>query len=154
MTTIAWKDGVVAYDSRVAAGGTIQTDDFDKAYRDSKTGLIFVACGTSSGIVPMVEDYMAGRREPSTDYPCSALIIHPDGHISTFCRYKDEDYWTRAVLVGPLERCGAMGSGTDHALTAMDMGASAKEAVKMAVKRDTNTGGKIRTIRIPAKKRT
>ena len=42
----------------------------------------------------------------------------------------------------------ATGSGQHHALTAMDMGATAKEAVKMAIMRDTNSGGRIRTYKI------
>ena len=46
-------------------------------------------------------------------------------------------------------RCAdAIGSGSPFALTAMDMGASAYQAVEMAAKRDTSTGGKIRTLRV------
>lgn len=41
----------------------------------------------------------------------------------------------------------AIGSGAKHALTAMDLGLDAKEAVKMAMKRDIYTGGRIRTFR-------
>jgi hypothetical protein len=42
----------------------------------------------------------------------------------------------------------AIGTGTDHAITAMDCGLSAREAVKMAMKRDTGTGGRIRTYKV------
>jgi hypothetical protein len=42
----------------------------------------------------------------------------------------------------------AIGSGTDHALTAMDMGATAEEAIGWAAKRDAGTGGTIRTFRL------
>ena len=42
----------------------------------------------------------------------------------------------------------AIGSGADHAFTAMDCGCSAKEAVQMAVKRDTCTGGRIRSFKL------
>jgi hypothetical protein len=38
----------------------------------------------------------------------------------------------------------AIGCGSDHAITAMDMGATAYQAVQMAAKRDTGTGGTIR----------
>ena len=51
---------------------------------------------------------------------------------------------TRLSLSNP----DAIGSGSPFALTAMDMGASAEEAVTMAAKRDSCTGGKIRTLRI------
>jgi ATP-dependent protease HslVU (ClpYQ) peptidase subunit len=40
----------------------------------------------------------------------------------------------------------ALGSGSHFALTAMDMGATAAEAVEMAKKRDTSTGGLVRTL--------
>ncbi len=40
----------------------------------------------------------------------------------------------------------AIGSGSAYALAAMDMGASAEEAVRAAMKRDIYTGGTVRTI--------
>lgn len=45
----------------------------------------------------------------------------------------------------------SIGSGYHHAYTAMDLGLSAKDAVKMAALRDTMTGGRIRTL-VPPKK--
>ncbi|MOA55862.1 hypothetical protein D3C78_1797360 [compost metagenome] len=42
----------------------------------------------------------------------------------------------------------AIGSGLAYALGAMDMGADAERAVQAAAKRDTATGGRIRTLRI------
>jgi hypothetical protein len=39
-----------------------------------------------------------------------------------------------------------MGRGSDHAMTAMDMGATAAESGEMAQKRDTSTGGVVRTL--------
>jgi len=41
----------------------------------------------------------------------------------------------------------SIGSGSDHALTAMDMGATAEKAVEMAMQRDICTGGRIRLYR-------
>ena len=41
----------------------------------------------------------------------------------------------------------SIGSGSDHALTAMDMGATAEKAVEMAAQRDICTGGRIRVYR-------
>ncbi|MNI98876.1 hypothetical protein D3C73_1578140 [compost metagenome] len=46
------------------------------------------------------------------------------------------------------DRPYAIGSGTPYAFAAMDMGASAEKAVEMAARRDTSTGGTIRTLRI------
>lgn len=46
----------------------------------------------------------------------------------------------------------ATGSGSAYALAAMDMGASAEDAVCAAMKRDIYTGGKIRTVIIDSGK--
>ena len=42
----------------------------------------------------------------------------------------------------------AIGSGSAYALAAMDMGASAEDAVRAAMKRDIYTGGRVRTMRV------
>lgn len=42
----------------------------------------------------------------------------------------------------------AIGSGAAHAITAMDCGKSARQAVQMAMKRDINTGGRVVTARL------
>lgn len=39
----------------------------------------------------------------------------------------------------------AIGSGAAHAITAMDCGKSARQAIQMAIKRDHNSGGRIVT---------
>ena len=45
-------------------------------------------------------------------------------------------------------RPAATGSGMDHAITAMDCGLSAKDAVRMAIKRDAGSGGRVRTFKV------
>ncbi len=40
------------------------------------------------------------------------------------------------------------GSGGDYAITAMDLGLSAKDAVKMAIKRDVYSGGRVRVFKL------
>lgn len=42
----------------------------------------------------------------------------------------------------------AAGSGQDHAITALDLGLSAKKAVKMAIKRNPSSGGKVRVFKV------
>lgn len=42
----------------------------------------------------------------------------------------------------------AMGSGSAYAIAAMDMGASAEDAIRAAMKRDIYTGGVVRTMTI------
>jgi ATP-dependent protease HslVU (ClpYQ) peptidase subunit len=42
----------------------------------------------------------------------------------------------------------ATGSGSPYAFAAMDAGASAKDAVRIAIKRDANSGGRVQSLRL------
>jgi 20S proteasome alpha/beta subunit len=44
MTTIVYKDGIIAFDSRVVSGDEILDDDFNKL--KIVQGVVFVTCGT------------------------------------------------------------------------------------------------------------
>lgn len=141
MTTIACKDGIIAYDGRVTAGGTIVYDDFDKM-RESN-GVLFVGAGSSACIADLVRAY---NGEDITGDCDASIIVVKDGLLSLIT-YQDGKVWESAVHP---DRPYAIGSGRDHAYTALDMGASAYQAVEMAAKRDTSTGGKIRTLNVKA----
>ena len=76
------------------------------------------------------------------------IEITPNAHGLVIC---DDVLWEIGYedefikLLFETEGYYAFGSGDLHALTAMDLGASAVEAVEMAMKRDVYTGGEIRT---------
>ena len=138
MTTIAYKDGVIAYDSLCTQEQTIIDYNFDK--RVVRDGVQFFFCGATSDYNSFVEAYFGGRLNQRPD--CAALVV--DKGIVYRCGVNDENvFWKCAVT-----SYTSIGSGQDHALTAMDMGADAKTAVKMAIKRDTGTGGRVRTFKI------
>ncbi|WP_223535675.1 proteasome subunit beta [Pseudomonas sp. GL-B-16] len=138
MTTIAYKDGVIAYDGRATTGsGTIVYDDLDKCVE--RDGVKFVLCGNTCGIHKLIEAYFG---ESHTSVNTDALIV-VDGEVWYISHDDDEGIEKSQVL---LDRPYALGSGSDHAYTAMDMGATAYQAVEMAAKRDTSTGGTIRTV--------
>jgi len=42
----------------------------------------------------------------------------------------------------------ASGSGSPYAFAAMDAGASARDAVRIAIKRDANSGGRVQSLRL------
>lgn len=139
MTTIAYKDGIIAYDGLVTAGGTILYDDFDKMRE--RDGVQFFGAGATSEINELIGAYFGD--EITGD--CNAtLIVANDGSLASV------GYFDGKVCSTPLrtDRPYSIGSGADHALTAMDMGATAYQAIEMATKRDTGTGGKIRTITV------
>jgi hypothetical protein len=140
MTTIAFDGEVIAYDSRETQGSLICNDNCNKHH--IKDGVHFFIAGTSGHEGRLISAFLDG---PEDDYPdslFSTAIVVRDGDVFECAIDKDEGYWSCAVTC-PI----ALGSGSRHALTAMDCGLSAKDAVKMAIKRDANSGGRVRTFR-------
>lgn len=142
MTTIAYRDGVIAYDSRVTAGPTIVDDNRSK--RVSRRGVEYFMCGCVSDQEYLIRWYQGEKPETPDNVEASAIIVS-DGVVYMAGYVKDDGFFLCPLRQ---DNVAAMGSGEDHALTAMDMGADAKTAVKMAAKRDTQTGGRIRTFRV------
>lgn len=137
MTTIAYKDGIIAYDSRMTCGSTVFSDNGEKKAEDG-SGLVIVFSGPSFLIDEMISIWN-GAETNCSDFNaiafsegCFYLVCPGENGTITKTRIPEGDHF-------------AIGSGSDHAITAMDMGASAKEAVKIAAKRDVYTGGKIKT---------
>lgn len=136
MTTIAYshKDRQIACDSRSTAGITIVSDCVKKFITiDSE---VWFSSGSVSDIKKLI-DIHSGKIKPF--YISAYSIVATSNGI--FARGFDRDQ--RRYMPYEIDYDWAIGSGTDHALTALDMGATAKQAVEIAMKRDTCTGGKI-----------
>lgn len=144
MTTIAYKDGVIAYDSQVTRGDIITDDAYEKCIEQK--GVKFFCAGPVSDYQRLVDVYFGAKPEGKID--ASALVA--DGESLMHVAVDDTTgLWKTPILHS---RIYAIGSGSPFAFAAMDMGASAYKAIEMAAKRDTNTGGTIRTAIIdPAK---
>tara|TARA_B100000929_G_C15511743_1_gene421154 strand:- start:33089 stop:33499 length:411 start_codon:yes stop_codon:yes gene_type:complete len=136
MTTIAYKDGVVACDSRMAEGGMILHDDYNK--HKVVEGVHFFCAGSVDDIPALIQFYLAGEERQGR---CTAIVVDEGEVLSV----KLGDGFTE---VTPVDYPYAIGSGTEFALAAMDMGADAKTAVKQAMKRDCFTGGRVRTFKV------
>lgn len=139
MTTIAYKDGVIAYDSReTMPNGTIKTNNCNKRFTVGERHFFL------SGKSDECEMLAHGWPSPSGSHiDCGGFLV--DGGRVFLCGM-DRDRGTTFKLL--LDHHWAVGSGGDHAITAMDLGLSALEAVRMAVKRDAFTGGRIRTYKV------
>lgn len=143
MTTIAYKDGVIAYDSQITRGDVITYDDYEKCI--DQAGVKFFCCGTVSDYQRLVDVYFGAK--PDGNIEATAIVL--DGDSLMMVAVDDATgLWKSPVL---RDRPYAIGSGTPYAFAAMDMGASAEQAVEMAARRDTSTGGKIRAFRMGAK---
>lgn len=142
MTTIAIKDNIIAYDSRMMEEGTIYTDDYQKMRQVE--GYTIFGAGSLTGIsaitkAVLTEQYNCDDSEID-NYSC--IWIAEGGELRrAFFSTKGK------LIIEPQDPSipWAMGSGSDFAIGAMDAGASAREAVKIASQRDVGTGGKIRT---------
>lgn len=139
MTTLAYCDGVIAYDSRATADTQILSDNCDK--RSTRDGVKFFFAGAIADRDKFIDAYFGD--ECDDDLSASAFVV--DGNALYRVGWSDGKLFKELC---DLNEPVALGSGSDHAITAMDCGRSAKEAVKMAMKRDTNTGGKIRTFKL------
>lgn len=140
MTTIAYKDGVIAYDSRVTRGDLITDDDCDKCIE--RDGVKFFMSGALCDYDALVGAYFGTA--PSGKVDASAIVVD-GGKLLMVAVDDDTGLWKSPIKP---DRPYAIGSGTPYAFAAMDMGASAEKAVEMAARRDTSTGGTIRTLRI------
>ncbi|AZP72787.1 proteasome subunit beta [Pseudomonas poae] len=138
MTTIAYKDGVIAYDSQVTRGDVITYDDYEKC--TEQKGVKFFCSGTVADHQRLIDAYFGAKPEGNID--AVALVLN-NGQLSLVAVDDTTGIWASPVA---LDRPYAIGSGTAFAFAAMDMGASAYKAVEIAARRDTNTGGAIRTL--------
>ena len=151
MTTVAFKDGVMASDSRAVSEAIGITAPCKKIYSvaigknrkphligfsghnsscmmflewfktrdETLRGRILTHCGNDKGFHAMIWD---GKKLSDADELCVVETV-------------DDEYY-------------AIGSGATHAITAMDCGKNAMQAVRYAARRDIYTGGRIVTARL------
>ena len=140
MTTIAYAEGVIAYDSRMCRGNLIGDDDHDK--RITLKDHHFFLAGSVEDIQRFVHEVVDEKF--TLVFDCCGLMVTPDGTLYAVGSNDNEHWRVRWDPAKPV----AYGSGQDFAYSAMDFGKTAKQAVKYAMTRDSNTGGKVRTFKL------
>lgn len=159
MTTIAYRDGIIAADSWASLENTAgaRRHQCKKLYRktikkgNKEQDVIIATAGTTSPSLVFVEWFGSKKAPPESllylggDFTC--LILTPDGlfEADAYC-----------VLDEILEPYYAIGSGATAAIAAMRCGKSARDAVRVAASIDPYTGGRIVTMSLekPRMKRT
>lgn len=140
MTTVACDGKSMAGDGLETADNTIVGYSVDKVFKLAD-GSILGAAGQSSDIklfMDWLEDDDEDSKPPKVkDF--AALVLDTDGQLF---------YYDDTLAPTQSESPAAIGTGKDHALTAMDMGADAHTAVEMAARRDVFTGGDITSLKI------
>lgn len=140
MTTIVYRDGVMAGDSRAWSGDKHPIGSKLKIRRMDDGTLI--GCSTTvPGGGEKVLDWYEGGRKADSDLPetFTFLAAHRNGEVYYAC--------DSTMLSGPLEdEFFSVGSGEQYAMGALHMGASAEEAVRVACMLDAWTGFPVYTV--------
>jgi len=138
MTTIAWDGKTLAVDSMASANGTVISYRVKKLYLSVGR---FSAVAIS-GSVPAMHEVIAwvrsGEKESPPEIEGNLIGITENG--DAFALWPNT-----SKLFLKIEEPWTGGSGWELAMGAMDAGATAIKAVKIASKRDTNTGGRIQS---------
>lgn len=151
MTTIVFADNELSGDGRCTIGDTILSDEIVKVYNINNR-LVGFAGRYASGLkflewfegfdnahevqqqVPFVSVNIPELME---DEDFTGIVAYPEGYVMLFEGGK-AFYEVQAPYV--------IGSGSDVALGALDQGATAEEAVRIACKRNVLSGGLVTTV--------
>jgi hypothetical protein len=149
MTTIAYKDGVLAADTRAFSGSSQPMGQKQKIYR-IKHGSIFGVSTPCPGLSEEIKNWFVEAKN---------LDHEPQLHGREFDMLEIDRagqvffYHNSFMPAGPLTaEYFAIGSGAEYALGAMGYGASAVDAVAVASAHDVWTGPTVTMIEIPKPK--
>lgn len=136
MTTVAYnhRDNTISVDGMITANGTVLVLDYEKYLYDK--GNLFFFCGRVCDYEKLISLYN-GNDESGIEAG-AILICNSIAHLVSVSSNGE-------LEVLKLTYSHAIGRGDEVALTAMDYGATSREAVEAAARRTTTTGGKIRT---------
>lgn len=141
MTTIVFRDGVLAADTAVFDRGCY-CGQAEKIHR-APNGSLFGAAGALGDLVRFKDWMMAGepedKRPEFRDDDSEAIVIRPDGTVHWF---GTRDY---AEIVGDFH---AIGSGFRVAMGAFAAGATAEQAIEIAADIDSHTRRPIKVLKL------
>lgn len=134
MTTIAYRNGVMAADRLVSNGGGGRAGHQTKIARGPKGTIGGMAGRMEEGFLfaRWVENDCEGDPPPLSD-SADGIVLLPNGLLC---------YVGEKGCLCPVEaEFAAVGSGEAYAIGAMAHGASAAEAIEIAIQFDTGSGG-------------
>lgn len=140
MTSIAFDGSTLAADSLIT-DGSMRAGYMNKIIKLLNGGYV-TGCGSAHG-AQLVADWMNGLREAPSDKQMEDITVL---HIDINGKGWFYDGTVSAAI--PAGKKDAAGSGAPYAKVAMEMGASAEQAVRQAMKFDVFSGGKINVVQI------
>lgn len=140
MTVIAYRDGIIAYDSRITEDNLISSDNHNKM--QVHHGHRFFLSGARCDEERFIDAFFGGH---GVNIAITAFVLDDKNMFYRCAVDNDTGLWKEPVI---MNRYKSIGSGSNFAMAAMDFGKSAKEAVKYAITRDNSCGGIVRTYKI------
>ena len=138
MTTVVYnhEEKEIGIDSRVTSGNFIESDDYIKMIEAN--GIKFFLCGEVAGMEMIVRNYPDDLEFETNSHG----FLLKDGVITYL--------YTDGLKIREITQNNSLsvGSGSEWALAALDMGKTTEEAIKYAMTRDNSTGGKIRIYKL------
>lgn len=135
MTTIVYHKGVIAADGRITVGNEIASDSRCKMH---KIGGAYYFFGGEDIVLDEIEAN-GGIDDLETCSDSWNAIIYRGGKV--YLAGSDDGQIFMELIRD--DDPTAIGSGAAYATAAIDMGATPRQAVEMAAKRDSATGGNI-----------
>lgn len=141
MTTVAYRDGVVAADSRGTVGGWVLPTREAKLFR-LDDGRVAALTGGYAGATRLLAWATGDKATPQPEIgEARVILFSPGGRVEI---YEDgASYTEHAEFM-------AWGSGMPAALGALHAGADAAEAVRIAGLVDTHTDTRVQIMKIEA----
>jgi ATP-dependent protease HslVU (ClpYQ) peptidase subunit len=143
MTTIAYKDGVLACDGRLVDGNDMcASNTYNKlhSFTYNKQRICYGIAGSAADkdmLEKNIKSWLDGEIVFDHAPEIRALVVHN----------KKLYLYESGGFMPITDKHFAIGSGQTPASVAMRLGASAKEAIKIASDYDCFTGGKLRTMK-------
>ena len=137
MTTIAYRDGVLAADTQINSGNGNRAGHIRKIGRTAD-GWLWGFTGSTEHMADCAE-WAEGREGKPPAIEGCFILISPDG--------RHKEWWGKGWIAAE-DPQAAWGSGEKIARGAMHAGASASEAVQAAIALDTDSGGTVTVLRV------
>lgn len=156
MTTVAFKDGILAADSMITSEDTIISITEQKVFKTKKYLCAYCGeLGIGQSFIEWVQndfskDYVPKNLSGEIKGDFTGIVIDKDSNIKI---YQCDENGMNSFSYGK-QKIGAWGNGASFALGAMYAGVGAKQAVQIAAQLDTHTGGLINTVMFDVKEKT
>lgn len=140
---MAYKDGIVAYDSYITSGDVIVDNRATKIIKVAD--MVIFPSGATCDESELIHALL---NEPyRKDSEIAAIVLRLDNY--THNVYKaaigEDGFWQ---VRNAIDKAMSIGTGSSFALGAMDAGSSAEESVLIACERDVYSGGKVNTFKL------